>query len=227
MVTHKIASFNSTPNVQSYYNNMKIFFKLKLPLIITSYILPSLCAGNSDPIIAYNYIYQPFPNTYLVNPSFIKVRKRINLQSINHILSTLQNISTTYSSFCERYKPKFVAKTVGNWVIINKSFQNRYKAQFFCKKTYFSNLIEIRNLKDLYQAYQVLQHNDQQAIANVVYDPKRKIFTYASDNENINSTKIGVNMEKNLESKGKAAWRKRIDRVLSTSVWKNDNGLWI
>ena len=95
-------------------------------------------------IVARNYIYQYSNVSYLINPTFIRVKKRINLNNIKHILSMMSTTEKTYATYCDRYKQEFIAKTVGNWVVVSKLFQNRYKAHWFCKKTYISSLIEIR-----------------------------------------------------------------------------------
>ena len=136
---------------------------------------------------------------YLINPEYINVVRRINLNSTKEIQKLIQNVLDDYIAFCNTIpklrKPETIIKNkVLDWVLLKQTTNDKIEAQNKCRAIYDSDLIEIREFEDMTTIY--ILFNKQPGImhANLEYSKNKTmnddLIIYKSDSLNVLKQKL-------------------------------------
>lgn len=127
---------------------------------------------------------------YLINPDYLRVIRRVNMNSTRRLLSRLNNIETKYRQHCNIHDPENFVRRSQNWILMDKQFKSSNQAGDYCWDQFFGTSPEVRNNYDLDRLKDLLSHDHYRAYANVRYNNKSKSFTYISDNQPIKDNSI-------------------------------------
>ena len=107
-------------------------------------ILGTLICYNIGTIAAHvstseNFIFENL-GKYQVNPSYIKISRRVNLNSTRKLLEKLNNVEQKYKNYCNKKEPIDYVRKTKNWVLLDKQFNSSKEAASYCWENYFAKL---------------------------------------------------------------------------------------
>ena len=89
---------------------------------------------------------------YLINPSYINILRRINIESTQKIMNSLEAVITQYDNFCDNFRQNIIQFKYENWISLKHKANNRKYAESQCKQLFNASLLEIRKPEDRMKA---------------------------------------------------------------------------
>ena len=77
---------------------------------------------------------------YLINPSYINILRRINIESTQKIINSLEEVVTQYDSFCNNFRENIIMFKYENWISLKHKTKNRKNAQSQCRQLFNASL---------------------------------------------------------------------------------------
>ena len=145
-----------------------------------------------------NHFIFIYDGTVLVNPEYVLVAKKINLDDLERLLRELTILNEKYSKYCETLVPPLEQNSRNKWIIKYQDTNYRRDARKLCNRVY-GNFPEVRSKQDLLQAIMSINETEKRFYSGTYFDKDTNSFLFDSDSTKVSENSLIKHLKNGLD----------------------------